>query len=294
MSVGGSGARRLRGARTAALLFLMSALPSCIIFGSPGPSTVGQGKQYVSGNAVFDQFFAQLFQVQLEMAKAPGDEQRIVHGLAQKLGLDDQAGAAAVLDKVKDEAHQLAHHNVGLRLVVAQGSVATDASVSLHVTGTASGEDERELIKPVRKAADDTLQLIERMHKARRTLDELRAMDSSLESDVSEAFRLGGPAKRAEVEKNLHDAGILIPLMSGRAGDVADAARHFLGGLSQAATTRHAPVSAPVEPPAAKKKKKKKPRWHGTWHRPAHHAEHKAAPHAPPPPKKSAAPEFEP
>ena len=32
--------------------------PGCGIFGSPGPSAVGQGRQYQSGDPTFDQFFA--------------------------------------------------------------------------------------------------------------------------------------------------------------------------------------------------------------------------------------------
>lgn len=274
--------------RVAAPIFLMSALSACIIFGSPGPSAVGQGRRYVSGNAVFDQFFGQLFQAQLDMAKAPDQQKQIVRRLADKLGLDEDADESTVLGKVKDKADHLAKSGVGLRLAVTQSTVATEASVSLHVSGNASREDERKFIKPVRKAAEDALQLIERMHKARRTFGELKAMDLSLEADVDDAFRLQGPAKRAEVRKNLHDAGILIPLMSGRAGDVADSTRHFLGGLSDAATTSHEPVPASAESPH---QERKKPRWHGTRHRPAHPAS-KPATHAPP--KKSAAPEFEP
>jgi hypothetical protein len=290
MSMSPSGADWRRWPRAAAMIFLMSALPACIIFGSPGPSAVGQGRQYASGNAVFDQYFARLYQAQVEMAKAPDDQKQIVSALAQALGLSDDATVATVLGKVKDEAERLHKQGVGLRLDVTQETATAEASTALHVAGKASREDEHHVITPVRRAADDALNLIERMHKTRRTLDELRAINASLESDVDEAFRLQGPAKRAEVEKNLHDAGILLPLMTGRAGDVADAARHFLGGLSQSATTEHEPAPAPAAPPL---KEKKRPKWHGVWHRPAH-PEAKPPTHAPPPPKKSAAPEFEP
>ena len=45
----------LAGTPVAALA--LAALPGCFIFGSPGPSAVGRGQQYVAGDPAYDEFF---------------------------------------------------------------------------------------------------------------------------------------------------------------------------------------------------------------------------------------------
>jgi hypothetical protein len=67
--------------------------PGCM-FGGGGPSAVGQGQQYRSGDATFDQFFSELHELQVELAKAPADEKENRIALAKKLGLELEEEAA--------------------------------------------------------------------------------------------------------------------------------------------------------------------------------------------------------
>jgi hypothetical protein len=70
-----------------ALLALVALQPACL-FGRPGPSAVGQGQEYQSGDPTFDQFFANLHEVQVEMASAPKQEKEHRIALAKTLGLE--------------------------------------------------------------------------------------------------------------------------------------------------------------------------------------------------------------
>lgn len=268
----GAGARRrlqVRRLRLTCLIAALLVLPGCFIFGSPGPSAVGQGKKYTSGNPSFDRFFSGLFRTQLEMAKAPDDEHQIVEKLAAKVGLAKDATLSAVLARVKRKADGLVQRGVGLKLVVTEESDTTDASAALHVAGQKAQEDEQAFVAAVQHAAEDALQLILRMRKTRRNLDEMRAVEISLEPSVGDAFRLGGPSKKAEVRKNLRDAGTLIPLMIGRAGDVSDDAHALLAGLIRATNTDHGQFDKPPPPPEEpspepkKARRKKRPKARG-------------------------------
>jgi len=62
-----------RGAVPALAISSAIVVPGCF-FGSPGPSNVATGKLYVSGEASYDQFFSELYQVQLPMGQA-GDRE---------------------------------------------------------------------------------------------------------------------------------------------------------------------------------------------------------------------------
>ncbi len=68
------------------VLALSVVQPGCI--GAGGPSTVGQGQAYRSGDPTFDQFFDQLHELQIEMAKAPEQEKQHRIALAKKLGME--------------------------------------------------------------------------------------------------------------------------------------------------------------------------------------------------------------
>jgi hypothetical protein len=80
-----------------AVLALAALQPACL-FGRPGPSAVGQGQAYRSGDANFDQFFTDLHTLQVEMASAPKQEKENRIALAKKLGieLEEEAPAPAI------------------------------------------------------------------------------------------------------------------------------------------------------------------------------------------------------
>lgn len=77
-------------------LALAALQPGCL-FGSPGPSAVGQGQEYRSGDATFDEFFAKLHELSVDLAKAPQEEKEHRIALAKELGmeLEEEAPPAA-------------------------------------------------------------------------------------------------------------------------------------------------------------------------------------------------------
>ncbi len=78
--------------RTLAALVLGCALwqPSCALLGSPGPSDVSQGRLYQSGHSGFDPLFVKVHALQLELGKAPNQEEQIRIALARELDLELQ------------------------------------------------------------------------------------------------------------------------------------------------------------------------------------------------------------
>jgi hypothetical protein len=68
-------------------LALAAVQPGCM-FGSGGPSAVSQGHAYRSGDATFDQFFTELHELSVELAKAPEEEKAHRIALAKELGME--------------------------------------------------------------------------------------------------------------------------------------------------------------------------------------------------------------
>src|SRR5690349_469945 len=80
-----------------ALAALTLSATGCL--GSKGPSAVGQGQKYTSGDPTFDEFFTQLYDFQIEMGKAPESEKQVRKDLATALKMDDDGASAAMLSK---------------------------------------------------------------------------------------------------------------------------------------------------------------------------------------------------
>jgi len=257
--------RRSLGVRlgTLAGLFALAllALPGCFVFGSTGPSRVGQGKKYTSGDPTFDEFFVTLHGHQVDMAKAPGMEKEIRKRLASDLKMEQGVSGALLTKKVGKVASQLADAGTGLKLEVPDkvddeaadedDDVPSKASpVSLKTAGREPQGDEQVFVKAVERAARSEFKLLARMDKRKRQLEKLKGTIMALDAQVDSTFRLGGPKKKSEVRKNLQDANTLIPLMIARADDVGGNARKFLKKLEEVASTDKGQFAVPLPPPA--------------------------------------------
>jgi hypothetical protein len=247
---------------TAARLLVLAllALPACL-FSSTGPSLVGQGKKYSSGDPTFDEFFVTLHGHQVEMKKAPGMEKEIRKRLAGELKMEQGVSATLLTKKISKLATQLADAGTGLKLEVPQ-AVDEDAAdedddapskaspVSLKTAGREPQGEEQVFVRAVERAARGEFKLLARMDKRKRQLEKLRGTVAVLDSQLDSAFRLGGPKKKSEVRKNLQDANALIPLMIARADDVGGNARKFLKKLEEVVSTDKGQFAAPPPPPA--------------------------------------------
>ncbi len=230
-----------------ALVAITTTVPGCL--GSKGPSDVGQGKKYTSGDPNFDEFFGQLYDFQIEMGKAPENEKEIRNELAKTLNMEEGASAALLSKKVESWATQLASQGTGLKLEVQGLDEGEDPQASLSKTGKDLEGDDKAIADAVEKAALGAVKVVARMRKIRRMLDQLQSTSLALENSVDTAFRLGGPSKKGEVRKNLADSRTLIPLMQARADEVLESGKSLGKKLLDSANTDDGHFDKPAPPP---------------------------------------------
>jgi hypothetical protein len=227
--------------------------PACFVFGSSGPSMVGQGKKYQSGNPQFDEYFAELFDLQVEMSKAPAREKEIRQDLAKITNSDPDASATMLAKKVEKRAKDLAEAGTGLALTVEGADGDSKPTVAFEVTGKELSADDKSYFETVEKVAKDEAELLGRMRKLTKELERMRALSIALDQQVDNAFRKGGPSKKSEVRKNLEDSRTLMPLMASRATETSEASKTALKKLAEAIATKDSfkkeepPPPPPVE-----------------------------------------------
>lgn len=214
-------------------------VPACL-FGSPGPSKVGQGQQYFSEEPSYDRFFASLYDAQVALGKAPDAEAQARGRIAQALALEVGASASVVGKALEKRVEALGKK--GTVLQVRADNLDGDApSVTATVTGTPAGPKDKSLVDAVTQAGPALAGLIVTSRKTAPKLDELETQARALEPGVDVTFRKGGARKKAEVRKNLDDALRLIPLMRIRAAEVEKNSRAMIDALVTAA-----PAAAPL------------------------------------------------
>ena len=223
----------------------------CGLFGG-GPSAVGQGQQYESGDPAYDEFFATLYELQVGMNKAPDDEKKVRGALAEEVGVEDDSGASLISKGVKKAAEKLAVEGTGLKPDVKgeDGDDPDDVNVSIGVAGKELEGRNKEFVKALEKALEGEAQLAAHMKKAKKKIDKLRAALPGLQANSDATFRKS-TGKKSEVKKNLADAEQLIPLMLTRGEEVAGTAQKFIEAIVEAATTDKGQFNAPPPPPEA-------------------------------------------
>jgi hypothetical protein len=212
--------------------------PACFLFGSSGPSMVGQGKKYQSGDPQFDEYFAELYELQIEMGKAPAREKEIRQDIAKVTHSDPDTSASMLAKKVEKRTQEIAEGGSGARLEVEGAEGDGRASVKLELAGKELSGDDKSFLEAIEKAARDEAQILNRMREISRTIERMRALSVALDQQVDTAFRKGGPSKKSEVRKNLDDSRTLMPLMVARASETAEAAKNTLKRLSDAVDTK--------------------------------------------------------
>lgn len=226
----------------------VAATTGCGILGSPGPSAVSQGHRYQSGDPTFDEFFTNLYDMQIDLAKAPASEKEIRATLASKAKLDEGTSATMLGKKLGKRLEELAAAGTGVKMELEGLDDDDDPSAKISVKGKDLEGDDKALVDAMEAAAKSAAKLHVRMKKARKALEQANGQILALEQAVDTAFRKGGPKKKAEVRKNLDDAKKLIPLMQARADEVADAAKSTAKKISDAAQTDTGQFDAPPPP----------------------------------------------
>ncbi len=227
-------------------LVAVASTPGCL-FGSGGPSAVGQGKQYQSGDPTFDEYFQSLYDLQVELAKAPSDEKEIRRELAKQLKGDPDASATLLAKRAEKRAKELATAGTGLKAEVS-GLGEGDPAAEINAAGNDLDADGKEFVDAVKAAIVSQAKLHNRMKKAGRIIEKLSGMSAALEQQVDGAFRKS-VSQKGEVRKNLADAKKLLPIMQARADEVASNAETAVKKLIEAVNTDDGSFNKPPPPP---------------------------------------------
>jgi len=245
------------------LALLIACGSGCGLLAPHGPSDVARGEYYSAGEPEFDLFFIDLHRAQVALLHAPKEPMDARRSLAQSLGLTAGASDDSLKARVSQEAQKLANLGTKLRLEVPEGSPALDASATLHASDLTA-------TSPLRPAlAEQATRVVRsrnRILAAAAALERLRVRGIGLESRIPEAFRIDGPWKREEVQRNLSDGQKLITVMLARSKEVEAFDTQLLALLEAAATTDAGlgktpapPVSPPVAEAEDPPKRKKQP-----------------------------------
>jgi hypothetical protein len=232
------------------------------IFGSPGPSNVAVGKLYVSGESQYDQFFSELYQVQLPMGQATDREANNRARVANLLGIPPDSRAEQIADAVDQRA--IAFGKAGLTLKVQASGLDAGGtpSAELLVSGTPPKPADQGLVTALAQSLKDDAGLIADLRRDRPRIEQLKPMADALEPGIDVTFRKGGAPKKSEVRKNVQDAQRLVPLMAQRSGELEHRAAEFIQriqkvlGAAPSTVAPPAPTPPPVEPAAPATPKK--------------------------------------
>ncbi len=278
---------RLRSlARSSLPAFCVAAAltTSGCLFGSPGPSNVSQGEQYSSGDATFDQFFSQLFLVQLKMGEAPARQSAIRARLARAGGVDAAASTNDISAAIETRDAKIAMSGVKSKIAATGLDGTGPATATVVTTGSGASADDTEFLATLDACVKDEAALLSDLRASKPSMDALGAQAATLEPGIGATFYKGGAPKKAEVRKNLEDAEKLIPLMDTRddqvAGDIVDILKKLEHALG---TTTPAPVPEPTAAPEPAKPARKSSSSHPSTTRTTEAPAPKPAAEKPPP-----------
>lgn len=230
---------------------LASAVAGCQFFGASGPTTVAQGRHYATGNQQFDEYFVELYQFQVRLAEAPGELKSAREILAKAAETPPATPSAELAAALGSRLQKLVAKGVRVKLEVTAPEPPDPAQSSASVKHSGSPSSaERELLTQIEGALTALAKLRAQMTLAPPRLNELRLLAGQLDSQIDEAFDLGGAAKRREVRANLSDSVKVIALMLDRAKEVETQAGELLTlVVDQAGTDDGSVGSAPSPAP---------------------------------------------
>ncbi len=238
--------------RTLTALLLALPLSGCRFLAGTGPTTVGQGRHYTTGNKEFDEYFLELYQFQVKLADAPAELQSARETLARAAEIEPAKPNAELVDKLHARLQKLVSSGVRVKLEVTAPDPPDPEKTSASVkhSGSPSSGD-RQLLTRIETALTTLAKLRASMTAAPPRLTELRLLAGQLDTQVNEAFDLASSAERAEVRANLDDAVKVIALMLDRAKQVETQSSELLTLVVDKAGTDDGSVgNAPPAPKA--------------------------------------------
>lgn len=236
-----------------AMLLLATALASastsgCALFGMRDESTVAQGKYYASGNAYYDEFFVDLYMLQVGMAEAPKAPETERQRLTQLLQIEPEATPAMIEQRLHEEALSLSRAGVHLRLD--QSSLAAGPGVAYAAIRSNARPKENPaaaLLASVEMSGTNLIRAQLTMKQKEAELSRLELMTIRLDAGVDRAFAQAPVGKPEEVKRNLADAHKLIPLMRARAETVRGTTEQLLAALTHGINTDDGSIGPPLD-----------------------------------------------
>jgi len=229
--------------------FALSTLGGCAVFGSHRESTVAQGKYYASGDPYYDEFFVDLYLLQVDMAEAPKLPEAELQSLTQLLQLEPKATPAMVELSLHEQALKLSHAGIHLRLdqTLVLGHPEAAATV-IRSNARPKENPTAALLSSVETSSTNLLRWQLTMKQKEEALTRLELMTIRLDAGVDRAFSQAPIGKPSEVKQNLADAQKLIPLMRARAERSRESAEQLLAALTHGIDTDDGSLAPPPVP----------------------------------------------
>jgi hypothetical protein len=225
------------------LLLAAVAAPACLPYGQPEPSSVAQGRYFATGHPDYDEFFVQLYRLQVDLETTPEKLAAERQRLAAAVGLARDADAETFRSK-------LVEHVNGLRARGVRFHYAREHEAAvLRVHGAAPGVDSdfgQALASAVRTATS-ARRKSPAWHERH---DQLPPRGVALERQVEAAFFGESRGTRSDVRQNLTDAQQLLVLMGARLTRIDEQTNELYDALE--AALREAPPPPPPEEPETK------------------------------------------
>ena len=239
---------RSRLARTLLVSGLASSsLVGCAVFGSHGESTVARGKYYASGDPYYDQFFVDLYLLQVSMVEAPKIPEAELQRLTQLLQLEPPVTPAMIELGVHEEALKLGRAGVHLRLDPGLPvSPPEAATTTIRSNARPKENPAAALLASVETSSTNLLRFSLAMKQKDEALGQLEQLTIRLDAGVERAFSQSPVGKISEVKRNLADAHKLIPLMRARAEQLRTSAEQLLAALTHGIDTDDGSIGPPI------------------------------------------------
>jgi hypothetical protein len=240
----------------ALLLALSPGIDGCM--NNRGPSDVSQAKQYSSGNPEYDEFFSEVYQLQVALGKAPDRERSIRQQLSLALGIDGASRAEEIAAAVSKRSGQLGKPPAKLKLEISGLEAKGSPSSVLTTTGTISEPKDKAVADAIETASKDAASLLGDARRSSAVTEHLKTQAPALESKLDATF--GSTVRKGDVLKNLKDSEQMIPLMTSRASDIEERTAELLRKLEKSVNSPQgeiAPMKVNLEPSPPKKGKDK-------------------------------------
>jgi hypothetical protein len=269
-----------RVALAGAFIALLGACQPRRPIGSPN-AHVAQGELYKPGLVAYDEFFASVYSLQVEVAGVGDDRRAARSSLTQSLGLLPNVPPERVVEALRERATEVKKHNV--RIAVNGTSATAEGK---------SAQEARPLAQALTSCLAGERSIADRMGKIPERSEALSQHISSLDASVDADFP---SSQRSQVKSELVAARGVLAQLAQQSRTLGRASDQYIEDLTRAATLgAHGAAPSPTSKPPAPKKQAPKPA--GDAPKPAGDAPPPpdATAPPPPPPKKPAGDDFNP